>query len=88
MKILYSPNLIAELANSDLFLDTNTFIGAISFPELFEEFFKQLKNSGCAYITIPSVLFEFTRGVESIEAFNKRAEFITSLSSIYLLKDI
>lgn len=83
MKILYPPNLIVEIANSDLFLDTNTFIGAISFPELFEEFFKQLKNNGCVYLTIPSVVFEFTRGVESIQAFNKRAEFITSLSSIY-----
>lgn len=83
MRIFYPQTLLSELAHSDLFLDTNTFIGAISFPELFEELIKQLKDNGCAYVTIPSVVFEFTRGTESIQDFNKRAEFIASLSSIY-----
>lgn len=42
-----------------------------------------MKKSGCTFLTIPSVLFEFTRGTESIQDFNKRAKFITDFSSIY-----
>lgn len=83
MEIFYPPKLLIELSHKDLFFDTNTFIGAISFPEIFEAFIKDLKNVGCSYLTIPSVVFEFTRGTESIQDFNERTKFITDLSSIY-----
>lgn len=83
MRIFYPQTLLTELAHSNLFIDTNTFIGAISFPEVFENLIKELKNAGCSYLTIPSVVFEFTRGTESVQDFNKRAKFITDLSSVY-----
>lgn len=83
MNIYYPPTLLTELTNSYLFLDTNTFIGAISFPEIFEDLIKSLKDVGCVYLTIPSVVFEFTRGTESVRDFNKRTKFITDLSFIY-----
>ena len=44
MNIYYPPTLLTELVNSDLFFDTNTFIGAISFPEIFEDLIGQLKG--------------------------------------------
>lgn len=83
MRIYYPQTLLTDLTNSDLFFDTNTFIGAISFPEIFENLIKELKNAGCSYLTIPSVVFEFTRGTQSIQNFNKRAKFITDLSVVY-----
>lgn len=76
--MLYPQTLVTELANSDVFFDTNTFISAISIPEI-SELFKELKGNGCAFLTIPSVVFEFTRGTASIPDFNKRAEFIDTL---------
>lgn len=83
MDIFYHQSLPTKLSYSHLFLDTNTFIGAISFPEIFETLFKELKGVNCAFVTIPSVVFEFTRGTESIKDFNKRAKFITDLSLVY-----
>lgn len=81
--IIYLPTLISELSHSDLFLDTNSFIGAISYPEIFDAFFSDLKKVGCAFLTIPSVVFEFTRGSASVGDFNKRTEFISTISAIY-----
>lgn len=79
MKALYKSTLVSELKNSDLFLDTNTFIAYNFFPEIFEELFDELKKNSCAFLTIPSVVFEFTRGTGTIADFNKRSEFIDSL---------
>lgn len=70
---------VSELKNSDLFFDTNTFIASISIPEIFGSLFETLKSNYCAFLTIPSVVFEFTRGTESIQDFDKRSEFIDSL---------
>lgn len=80
MKIQYDLSLISELKNSNLFFDTNTFIASISIPEIFGNLFESLKSNSCAFLTIPSVMFEFTRGTESISDFDKRSEFIDSLA--------
>jgi hypothetical protein len=76
MSIYYPPTLLTELAYSNLFFDTNTFIGAISYPGIFGELFEKLKDNDCAFLTIPSVVFEYTRGIGSIADFDKRSEFI------------
>lgn len=83
MSLFYPQTLVSELSHRDLFVDTNTFIGAISHPNIFDNLFKDLKESGCTFLTIPSVVFEFTRGTDSIQDFNKRTKFITNFSSIY-----
>ena len=85
MKILYNQELLSNLKNSSLFFDTNTYIGALSYSNLYSELFFKLNENNCAFLTIPSVLFEFTRGTNSIENFNKRTKFIVEdlKSSIY-----
>lgn len=79
MKVQYDLSIVSELKNSDLFFDTNTFIASISIPDIFGKFLEELKSNGCAFLTIPSVVFEFTRGTDSIVDFDKRSEFIDSL---------
>ncbi len=76
MEIFYPPSLITELADADLFFDTNTFIGAISLPETFRGLYNDLRGAGCSFITIPSVVFEFTRGTNSLSGFGDRSEFV------------
>ncbi len=77
MKILHDSTLVDNLKNSYLFLDTNVFVGAL-FPNLpIYEFLKKLSSSECTFLSIQSVLFEFTRGGGTIENFHNRAKFIT-----------
>lgn len=80
MRILYDSDLATKLANSNLFFDTNTFIGALFFNETFGKLLGELRRKHCAFLTIPSVLFEFTRGSDTVEAFNTRLKFIEGLT--------
>jgi len=76
MKILHDSILVDDLKNSYLFLDTNVFIGALLSELPIYEFLKNLSSHGCSFLSIQSVLFEFTRGGGTIENFHKRAKFI------------
>lgn len=80
MRILYSLDLASDLSNSSLFLDTNILIGFLNNQELQKLFQKKLR---CNFITIPSVVFEFTRGSDTTEAFNERRMFIDKLCTVY-----
>ncbi len=74
LKILSSPDLTQEAKS--VFLDTNIFVAATGSKD-FLAFLKNLKdNHGFVYFTIPQVVYEFTRGSNSIDTYNKRAEFI------------
>jgi len=56
------------------------FIGALSSTSkgnFLIKFPNELQNVDCSFITIPSVLFEFTRGGGNLRDFNKRLKFIT-----------
>lgn len=77
MKILHDSTLINNLKDSNLFLDANVFIGALSPNSPIADLLKNLSLNDCAFLSIQSVLFEFTRGADSIETFNKRSKFIT-----------
>lgn len=59
------------------------FIGAFAFPELFKDFFDGLKLNKCEFVTIPPVIFEFTRGTQTLESFADRQEFLHNLTTIY-----
>lgn len=83
MKILYDPKLLSDLSGKFIFVDTNIFISVLNFPEEMGQLFKELKSADCSLITIPQVLFEFTRGSDNLDLFNKRQKFIQDLASIY-----
>ncbi len=83
MKIYYDLKQVSKLKDSFVFFDTNTFIGAFIYPDLFNQLFNDLKKEGCAFLTISSVAFEFTRGTRTIEEFNDKAEFLKTLASTY-----
>ena len=78
MKILHDPKLVSELEDKFLFIDTNTLIAIVN-NKNFLEIFYEWKSKSCAFVTIPSVLFEFTRGTDSIAAFNQRVSFIKQI---------
>lgn len=82
MKIYYDSDLISELSNQYLFLDTNALINAFSHQQEFGELLKSLKDRKCALITIPSVVFEFTRS-DNLEIYKKRAEYLSTLVDVY-----
>lgn len=82
MKIWTNSDLPSKLNNAFLFLDTNSFVTALNYEE-FGKILFDLKESSCSLLTIPSVVFEFTRGSDSIDSYNKRLRFLESLADIY-----
>src|SRR5437868_4477601 len=78
---LYPPQLLLDLDSATLFLDTNVFnIGSRSNDLI--ELLTQLRNeANCAFTSIPSVLFEFVRGSNSIEVYNENVDFFDSIVS-------
>jgi len=78
LKLLYTPSLPKQLSNSRLLLDTTTLINASKSGDLLK-LLAEISNSGCMLVTIPSVVYEFTRGVESIEQYNNQMIFIEKL---------
>lgn len=83
MTILHDPKLISSLKNKYLFLDTNTFIAASKHGDYIGKLLLDLRNNDCSLITIPSVLFEFTRTAQSVSDFDKQTKFLRSLATIY-----
>lgn len=76
---VYSPRIQQELNSCHIFLDTNVFIYA-SKNKSFFDFLVSLKNeANCSFTTIPSVVFEFTNGSDSVDKYNERVDFINSL---------
>ena len=87
MRSLYDSNLLLEFQSNQIFFDTNVFIGAFSFPELFKDFFDGLKQVKCEFVTIPPVVFEFTRGTHDVESFSDREEFLRKLTTVYPIEE-
>ncbi|HTE22775.1 MAG TPA: type II toxin-antitoxin system VapC family toxin [Candidatus Limnocylindria bacterium] len=79
MTTLYPPLIRQELKDYHIFLDTNVFIYA-SKNESFFNFLVDLNNQAdCAFTTIPSVLFEYTRGSNSATEYAKRTDFLKNM---------
>lgn len=79
MTTIYQPEILADLKDHYLFLDTGIFIAASKTTSL-AEFLVKLKNeAGCSFTTIPQVLFEFTNGSDSLDSYNKKAGFLKSI---------
>lgn len=79
MKLLYTPTLAADLSSSYLILDTTVLIHASKSDE-FLTLLTELVSAGCTLTTLPSVVYEFTRGSRTVEGYDRQAQFIDGLS--------
>lgn len=82
MKIYYDCEILSNLENSLLFLDTSSLIAVTTYENLFSNFLTEIGKVNCEMVTIPSVLFEFSR-TESIDIYNKRMKFIENYVNVY-----
>lgn len=82
MKIHYDKESLSKLGVGYTFLDTSSLIAIVSYEKEFSDIIFELKESGRALVTIPSVAFEFAR-TEDISIYNTRAKFIKDNVSIY-----
>lgn len=86
MKLVHNNTLISKLSNCHLLLDANVFFHAVA-NDKFYNLLLDLHEAGCALLTIPSVVFEFARGAQSIKQFNWYVDFINSLG-VATYKDV
>lgn len=77
---LYSDQLLSDLRESTLFLDTNVF-SVLSRSTGFVQLMDQLSRMDCIFTSIPSVLFEYVRGSNSVKVYNECVEFYNSIVS-------
>ncbi len=79
MKIQHTHSLATDLNNKYLLLDTTVFINA-SKSDPFLDLLTSISEGGCALITIPSVVYEFSRNADTIKGYNERLDFIKGLN--------
>lgn len=79
MKIQHTPTLASKLSDQHLLVDTTSLINASRSDE-FLQLLTQISHAGCALVTIPSVVYEFTRNANNIEGYNSRSSFIKGLN--------
>lgn len=79
MKLQHTSTLAADLSGKHVLLDTTVLINASKSDE-FLALLSDLSSSGCGLVTIPSVVYEFTRNANSITGYNERQEFIKTLN--------
>lgn len=78
MKLQHTPTLATDLSNKHLLLDSTVFIDASKSDE-FLSLLTNISAKGCDLMTIPSVMYEFTRNSDTINGYNERQEFIKKL---------
>ena len=71
MKIYNLNSILTNLQDGLLFLDNTSLILLLNYREQFSEVLYKLRKENCAFLTIPSVAFEFQR-TDSIEGPNLR----------------
>ena len=79
MKLQHTSTLVADLSGKHLLLDTTVLINASKSDE-FLALLSELSSSGCSLVTIPSVVYEFTRNANTIAGYNERQDFIKGLN--------
>lgn len=86
MKTLYQSNLLTHLAkkNHILLLDTNVFSTAAKSDELQAFIIKLTNETGCAYTTTESVVFEALNGSTDEATYKKRQKQIKTIISSLL----
>jgi predicted nucleic acid-binding protein len=87
--MLCSNDLLKELKDSNIFIDTNVLIGALFLKDL-RDFLYDLKRNGCAFLSIPAVAVEFYRGSKRLSeniivkdssptGYKRRADFYNKI---------
>lgn len=79
MKILHDSAFDKLPETATIFLDTNEFVTALKSPDFSRLVIGRLKNNGYSLVTSPETFWEFVRGSDNIENFNKRKTFIESI---------
>lgn len=79
MKLQHTSTLATDLSAKHLLLDTTVLINA-SKSDDFLALMSDLSSVGCGLVTIPSVVYEFTRNANTISGYNERQEFIKTLN--------
>lgn len=79
MSLQHTPTLATDLSKSYILLDSTALIDA-SRSDDFLNLLSSISEKGCSLITIPSVVYEFTRNANNIEGYNERQEFIKGLN--------
>ena len=73
-------DIISDLSESLLCVDTCCLIHATKQISLIGKFLFDLRDSGCVIFTIPIVNLEFLRNVDTIKAFADRKKFLNELT--------
>lgn len=79
MKLLHQQNLSTELSTRHVFIDSTALIHA-AYSEEFLELLTDIVEHGCLLLTIPSVVYEYSRSADTPEKFKQRLEFIKALN--------
>lgn len=85
MNLQYTPSLVNDLSGGYLLLDSTALINASKSDEFLELLSGAVRN-GCTLTTIPSVVYEFTRGSDSLEKYNQYLSFINGLGIVVFNK--
>ena len=78
MKIQHTLTLAEDLSKVHLLLDSTTLINASKSTD-FLELLKSIRAAGCTLVTIPPVIYEFTRWADKPERVKELKEFIEAL---------
>ena len=73
--LIKSPGLTEKLRGAYIFLDTNVFAIGSRSTELVELINELHDEASCSFVSIASVLFEFTRGANSFTTYNENVSF-------------
>lgn len=61
MKIYNLLEIVSYAKEGYLFLDTTALVAMVNYEEYFSDLLSKLRDVDCPILTIPSVVFEFTR---------------------------
>jgi len=79
MKIYKNSVFVSDLKDGYIFFDTSALIATLNFETIYKEILVELKKNDCIFLSIPAISIEFSR-TDSIEGYNKRINFLKSLS--------
>lgn len=78
MSILYNTDLLEELKDKNLLLDTSALIDAVYNRE-FRKMLTDISQKGCSLLILPSVRYEFTRTAKQKSELEKEINLLKAL---------
>jgi hypothetical protein len=83
VKLQHTRTLTLDLSKETLLVDSTALIDAAKSDE-FLKLLQEISSGGCILVTIPSVVYEYTRTADTITEYNKRLDFISELGIVVL----